>query len=123
VQPLAPGLRKFLRDATHGGALPGEAASAENQACGDRVELALALAGERIDRAGFRGSGCSATLAVAELACDRVEGRTLAEAASLDLEAEVESLGGLPPTRRPALDVVSRALSAALALARGRCHP
>jgi NifU-like protein involved in Fe-S cluster formation len=123
VQPLAPDLRKFLLDARHGGSLPGEAAAADNQACGDHVEIALALAGEGIERAGFRGSGCSAMLAIAELACARVEGRSLDDAAAFDLPLEVESLGGLPPTRRHALDVVSRALAGALALARGRCHP
>lgn len=123
MRPLAPGLRKFLLDPVHGGELPAEPAVADNLACGDHVEIALALDGERVARAGFRGSGCGAMLALAELACARVEGRSLAEVAGLDLSAEVERLGGLGPTRRHALEVVARALAGALALARERCHP
>jgi nitrogen fixation NifU-like protein len=95
----------------------------ENQVCGDVVEVALEVAGGLVVRAGFSARGCSATLAVASVACEGIEGRALAAAGELDLARRIEELGGLPPVRRHALEVVSRALERALALARERCHP
>jgi nitrogen fixation protein NifU and related proteins len=118
-------LQKHLQ-APHGGGAPppGELVGrGENQVCGDLVEIALEVTGDVVTRAGFLARGCSATLAVASVACEAIEGHTLASGDAPDLARRIEDLGGLPPARSHAVDVVARALDRALALARARCHP
>lgn len=107
------------------GQLPEGAAvgAGENQACGDYAELGLGLREERIERAGFRARGCSATLALSAYVCAELEGRTLGEARAFDLHARVTAMGGLPPNRNHAVELVSRALDRALAQAARHCHP
>ena len=126
MERLAEALGKHLRSPHGGGgAWPEDAAAGrgENAVCGDRVEIGLSVAAGRVERAVFRAQGCSATLAVASVACEGLEGRPLGAFTSRELAAGVEALGGLPPNRRHAMEVVSRALDAALALARQHCHP
>jgi len=64
------------------GALPDADRSAEgyNPLCGDRLHLYLKLAGDRIERAMFEGSGCAISKASASLLTEAVTGRTTAEA-------------------------------------------
>lgn len=108
-----------------GGTLPAGApvGVGENQACGDEVRLALASDAQGRLEARFTARGCSASLALAAYVCAELDGRSLAEAERFDLRAEVERMGGLAPTQQHALELVSRALSGALAEARRRCHP
>jgi NifU-like protein involved in Fe-S cluster formation len=95
----------------------------ENQACGDQVRLALASDAQGRLEARFTARGCSASLALAAYVCAELDGRSLDDAAAFDLRAEVEHMGGLAPTQQHALELVTRALSGALAEARRRCHP
>ena len=54
-----------------------------NPICGDRVVLQLEVVEGRIDRAGFRGEGCSITRASASMMADALEGLTLEDAEAL----------------------------------------
>jgi NifU-like protein involved in Fe-S cluster formation len=91
----------------------------ENPACGDRVELWLAETSSGLD-AGYHGRGCSAVLAVASFASERLRGADRTRLAAFDLRAEVAALGGLARTQQHALELVVRALDTARAeLARG----
>src|SRR5262245_22723900 len=112
---LPPPLEQRFRAPRHAGSLGGAArrGSGENAACGDQLELELADG--RIARAAFRARGCSGVIAVADLLCERAVGLTPAQAVALDLASVVDQLGGLPPTRRHALDVCRRALEHACA--------
>ena len=95
----------------------------ENSACGDRLRLGVELDGSRIARAGFEGRGCSASLALASLACATIEGREIGELPAVAVELRARFGKKLAPMRRHALDMVERALTDMLARARERCHP
>jgi nitrogen fixation NifU-like protein len=51
-----------------------------NPLCGDRLELYLALDGERISDLRFEGKGCAISVASASLMTETLKGRTRAEA-------------------------------------------
>ena len=63
----------------------GELAAADRRAegynplCGDKVTVALRLAGETIAEVAFAGSGCAISTASASLMTEAVKGQTLAE--------------------------------------------
>lgn len=120
-EPLESHRRRLER----GGTLPAGApvGVGENQACGDQVRLALASGAQGRLEARFTARGCGASLALAAYVCAELDGRTLDAAGKFDLRAEVERMGGLAPTQMHAVELVTRALSGALAEARRRCHP
>ena len=96
---------------------------AENRVCGDVVELFLVVLGDRLERVGYEATGCGSVRATASLACEELAGTDLAAAAALDVAELVRASGGLPPSKAHAPRVVQRALAAALADHRSRCHP
>ncbi len=61
-----------LTDATHH-------AEGHNPLCGDRVEVSARLAGERLERVAFQGSGCAISTASASLMTEAVLGLERAE--------------------------------------------
>jgi nitrogen fixation protein NifU and related proteins len=80
------------------GELPGANAKVEvgNPVCGDVLQLALRIEGERIAEARFLCRGCTTSIACASLLTEQLRDRTLAEARSLSAESLSQSLGGLP---------------------------
>ena len=89
----------------------GESGSA---GCGDMVRIQLRVAGGQVTDARFLAFGCGAATAAANVACERLQGATLAEALCLSADWLDDALGGLGPDRRhgPLLvaDAVARAL-------------
>jgi len=81
------------------GELPGATAKIEvsNPVCGDVLQLAVRVEGERIAEARFLCRGCTTSIACASLLTEQLRGRTLVEARSLTARTLSESLGGLPP--------------------------
>ena len=67
-----------------------------NPVCGDVLQLALRMDGERIAEARFLCRGCTTSIACASLLTEELRGRTLAEARSLTAQSLSQSLGGLP---------------------------
>lgn len=57
-----------------------ERAEGFNPLCGDRLDLYLALDGERISDLRFEGKGCAISVASASLMTEALKGRTRAEA-------------------------------------------
>lgn len=55
-------------------------AEGHNPLCGDRLVVYLRLEGERIEAAGFEGSGCAISLASASMMTEILRGRSRAEA-------------------------------------------
>jgi nitrogen fixation protein NifU and related proteins len=101
------------------GALPAPDASHEgtNPLCGDRVRIELAVEGDRIGAARFRGDACAVTIAAASLLTERVTGQSLAAVAALTEADALALLGGeLPAARRRCgtlpLDVLQAAVRA-----------
>lgn len=72
-------------------------AAAENDSCGDRVELTLTIGGGgTVECAKFTGAGCAASQASASLLCERVRGLEVAEAARV-IRSGLELLDGAAP--------------------------
>jgi nitrogen fixation NifU-like protein len=67
-----------------------------NPVCGDVLQLAVRMEGERIAEARFLCRGCTTSIACASLLTEQLRHRTLAEARSLTAQSLSQSLGGLP---------------------------
>jgi NifU-like protein len=116
VEPLPSLLRKHFLDPRGAGSPAGAdlRGSAANAACGDRLELGLWLAGERVARARFEAGGCSALIAAASLVCERLAGVPVDDLRDLDPHAWLREAGGLPRRGVHAGAVVQRALAEAV---------
>jgi nitrogen fixation NifU-like protein len=55
----------------------------DNPTCGDEIALSLKLADDRLEKAGFTGSGCSICMASASMMTQKIKGKTREEAAAL----------------------------------------
>ncbi len=67
-----------------------------NPVCGDVLQLAVRIEGERIAEARFLCRGCTTSIACASLLTEQVHGRTLAEVRSVTAQSLSQLLGGLP---------------------------
>jgi nitrogen fixation NifU-like protein len=114
--PYSPRVLEQFQNGRNGGELPDAnvRVRAENPACGDILELALKVEGERIVNAKFRARGCVAAIACAAQLVDLIRGRTLAEAGALKCAELVAALGGLPHASSHASHLAMDALAAAL---------
>jgi nitrogen fixation NifU-like protein len=104
-----------------------------NPLCGDRLTVEIALAGDRLERIAFRGSGCAISTASASLMSEAVAGLPVAEVVALSERfrgaltapqgGDVEALGKLAalagvrefPMRVKCATLAWHALAAALA--------
>ncbi|TVR29395.1 MAG: SUF system NifU family Fe-S cluster assembly protein [Spirochaetaceae bacterium] len=57
-----------------------------NPSCGDDVELFIKLSGDTIEAVSYEGIGCSICCASANLLCESLRGRSLAEAQQIILQ-------------------------------------
>jgi nitrogen fixation NifU-like protein len=80
------------------GELPGADAKVEvsNPVCGDVLQLAVRIDGERIAEARFLCRGCTTSIACASLLTEQLRDRTLGEARALTAASISRSLDGLP---------------------------
>jgi len=62
---------------------PSHHAEGYNPLCGDRLDLFVTLAGDRIADVAFQGSGCAISKASASLMTDALKGHTVSEARDL----------------------------------------
>jgi tRNA-specific 2-thiouridylase len=86
-------------------------------ACGDLVHLRVAVAGDRVEDAGFEASGCGAAIAAASAAVELVRGAPLLEAARIGSPQVAAALGGLSVGKLHAADLAADALHRALGAA------
>ncbi|MCK6448954.1 MAG: iron-sulfur cluster assembly scaffold protein [Planctomycetes bacterium] len=93
-----------------------------NLACGDELETAVWLRDGRVERVAWRARGCSALLACASYAAERLPGQPTASALAFELASEVAAMGGLGPTQGHAVQIVSRAWREALSKAAESCQ-
>ena len=85
-----------------------------NPACGDLMQLALKLDGQRISAVRYRTKGCVTSIACGSALTEMLAGKTLDQARALRRQALVEHMGGLTPETMHASHLVFDALSAAL---------
>jgi nitrogen fixation protein NifU and related proteins len=86
-----------------------------NPLCGDRVELDLALEGDRVREVRFRGRGCAISQASASMLTERIEGATLAELKAITPDDMLEMLGvTIGPARQRCALLALRVLHAGI---------
>jgi nitrogen fixation NifU-like protein len=98
------------------GELPGADAKVEvsNPVCGDVLQLAVRIEGERITDARFLCRGCTTSIACASLLTEQLHDRTLAEARSVTAQSLSQALGGLPPATFHAAELAADAVETML---------
>jgi nitrogen fixation NifU-like protein len=89
-------------------------AEIENPACGDILRLSLKLDSGRIAQIRFKAKGCVPSMACASALTELALGKTIDEAKTLDRDALVAAVGGLPEASTHAAQLALDALSAAL---------
>jgi nitrogen fixation protein NifU and related proteins len=98
------------------GELPGADAKVEvsNPVCGDVLQLAVRIDGERIAEARFLCRGCTTSIASASLLTEQLLDRTLGEARALTAASISQSLGGLPPATIHGAELAADAIATIL---------
>lgn len=69
-----------------------------NPLCGDRIQLALQMDGDRIQQVMFQGSGCAISTASASMMTEALAGKTRAEAEALSQQFRDLVTGHSPDT-------------------------
>jgi len=68
----------------------------EHPVCGDIMSLAVKLANGRIEQVRYRTRGCVASIAAGSCLTEMLQGKSPAEAATLQRQQLLDALGGLP---------------------------
>jgi nitrogen fixation NifU-like protein len=89
-------------------------ARAENPVCGDIMDLAVKLSGNRVDEVRYRIKGCVPSIAAGSCLTEMIKGRSLSEVRSLKREELVQALDGLPNASLHASHLAMDALAAVL---------
>ncbi len=90
-------------------------ALAENEGCGDALQLHLRIEGDRIADARFKALGCTASIAASSFLAEWLVGKTLDEAKALTNEDLAKAMGGLPPGKTHCSVLAREALAGCLA--------
>jgi nitrogen fixation NifU-like protein len=86
----------------------------ENPACGDVLELALKLAGDRIEDLRFRARGCVPAMACASAITELAKGKSITQARAITRQDVIRAVGSVPPASGHAADLAVEALQAVL---------
>jgi len=86
----------------------------ENPACGDVLELAVRIAGGRIEDIRFRAKGCVPAMACASAVTELAIGKSVEQARVLDKPDVITAVGSLPPASGHAAQLAVDALRAVL---------
>jgi len=89
-------------------------AEVENPACGDVLRLSLKTNAGRITEIRFKAKGCVPSMACASALTQLVAGQTVDETRSLNREALIAAVGGLPQASTHAAQLALDALAEAL---------
>jgi nitrogen fixation NifU-like protein len=110
---------------------PDGVGEAEFDGCGDVARFYLRVVDGRVADVRFQTYGCGPTIAASSACSELAAGRSVEELLSLTEEDVTAAVGGLPPERQHAAQVVASAMLAAArdllerrraALARGARH-
>lgn len=98
------------------GELPGATARAriENPACGDVLELAVKIAGVRIEEIRFRAKGCVPAMACASAITELAKEKSVEQARAITKAEVTTVVGGLPPASGHAAQLAIDALQSVL---------
>ena len=111
----SPTLLDHFRNPRNAGLMPSPDATGESEyaGCGDLARFYLRVRAGRAADVRFQTYGCGPTIAAASAGSELATGRRVEELMGLDRDAVEEALGGLPPDRKHAADVVAAAIRAA----------
>lgn len=109
----------YLSDESRRGAPADDAftGAAGGAACGDLSRISLSIDDARIVTVTFDAEGCGATKAATAAVAEMVDGAPVLEAATIDIDAVDEAIGGLTPAKRHAAQLAADALHRGLASA------
>ena len=101
----------------HSGDLENATAVVEcsNPVCGDILQLAARVDGDRIAEVRFKARGCVTTIACGSFIAEHIAGKLKSEARGLTAAIISDSLGNLPPATHHAADLAAETLAALLA--------
>lgn len=85
-----------------------------NIICGDVMYLYIKVVKDKIKDIKFETFGCAAAIATSSMVTDLAKGKTLKSALTINKEAVVKSLGGLPPIKIHCSVLASDALAEAI---------
>jgi nitrogen fixation NifU-like protein len=105
-----------FRNPRNAGELPSADASVEvsNPVCGDILQLAVRMEGNRIAEARFLCRGCTTAIACASLLTEQLRGKTLADSRSVTPQSLSLALGGLPAATFHGAQLAADALHAVI---------
>ncbi|HEY6349241.1 MAG TPA: iron-sulfur cluster assembly scaffold protein [Candidatus Angelobacter sp.] len=89
-------------------------ARVENPVCGDIMDLAVKVSGDRIEDVRYRIRGCVAAIAAGSCLTEMIKGRSLGEARAIKREQLLSALDGLPRASQHASHLAMDALAAVL---------
>jgi nitrogen fixation NifU-like protein len=95
----------------------------QEERCGDVARFYLRVRDGRVQEARFQAYGCGPAIAASSLATELVTGQPLTVLDAVTPQGLERALGGLPPDRVHATEVVVAALRAAAARYRARPGP
>jgi len=78
------------------------------------VTIYLSVNDDVVAKAGFEAAGCGVTTAICSVTTELLEGKTLDDCESLNVEQVCDSLDGVPADKRHCVHVVLKALSNAV---------
>lgn len=88
--------------------------NAENPDCGDMMKLYVRVEGGVVAEVKMKAFGCTALIACASALTEMMKRKTLQECRSLDGEAVLEYLGGLPEDKKRCADTAGIAVQLVL---------
>jgi nitrogen fixation NifU-like protein len=91
-----------------------------NPVCGDVLQLAAIVEGQKIREVRFLCRGCTASIACASLLTETIRGRELKALEAVSAESLAAGLGGLEPATLHAAHLACDALKALLGKAENR---
>jgi nitrogen fixation NifU-like protein len=107
---------RYIETEHNFGRLPSFSAKASHVGeCGDMLRLYLELDGERIRKATFELTGCAGLQACASGLTTMLEGMTIEEAETIEVEGIIEFLGGLPEAKMDCAELARDTLRKVLA--------
>jgi len=112
----SPQLLDHFQHPRNAGDLPAADAQArvENPVCGDVLEVAIRVDGDRIEAIGFRAKGCVPAMACGSAMTELAKGKSVLEARTISRDDIEAAVGDLPPASGHAAQLAIDALQMVL---------
>ena len=111
---FSPAVLDHFKNPRNAGNLSDATAMVEvtNPVCGDILQLAIKIEGNRITAARFKTQGCVTAIACSSYIAEWLEGKTKEEISNMNHEKISEALGGLPQATMHGAQLVEDATAA-----------